>query len=163
MHSALPARKTSNPPPYASLSSRFPMLRRSRVRAIVLCVCALGVILFLFSRLFGHGSGVIPSGTPPVVIVTVVDPYSYSKEYIKNIKENRIEYARNHGKHVSSDRAMPSLVKNTDIRLTQDRLHNILHKHNRLRPQWIAKIVGTSSGSSSCNNQIPPQHLRVVF
>jgi len=97
MHLAVPARKTSNPPPYASQSSRFPTLRRSRVQAKVLYACALGVILFIFSRLFGRGSEVIPSGTPPVVIVTVVDPYSYSKEYIKNIKENRIEYARNHG------------------------------------------------------------------
>ena len=37
------------------------------------------------------------SGTPPVVIVTVVDEENYSQQYIKNIKENRIEYARKHG------------------------------------------------------------------
>ena len=77
-------------------SSRFPILRRSRIQAIVLFVCAAGAVLFILSRIFGGSDGV-PSGTPPVVIVTVVDPKSYSKEYINNIKENRIEYARKHG------------------------------------------------------------------
>lgn len=33
-----------------------------------------------------------------MVIVTVVDEDNYSTQYIKNIKENRIEYARKHGK-----------------------------------------------------------------
>lgn len=72
------------------------MLRRSRVQAMVLFVCALGAILFILSHIFGGSDG-IPVGTPPVVIVTVVDPYSYSEEYINNIKENRNEYARKHG------------------------------------------------------------------
>jgi mannan polymerase II complex MNN11 subunit len=56
----------------------------------------LSAVLFILSRIFG-GSERIPSGTPPVVIVTVVDRESYSKEYIRDIKENRIEYARKHG------------------------------------------------------------------
>jgi mannan polymerase II complex MNN11 subunit len=43
----------------------------------------------------------IPSGTPPVVIVTVLKPEGYSKEYIEDIKDNRIEYARKHGKITS--------------------------------------------------------------
>jgi mannan polymerase II complex MNN11 subunit len=73
------------------------MLRRSRVQAIAITVVAVGAILFLVSRLFGGGER-IPSGTPPVVIVTVVDDSTYTKEYIKNMKENRIEYARKHGK-----------------------------------------------------------------
>lgn len=54
------------------------------------------MLLFLLSHIFGGSDG-ISSGTPPVVIVTVVDPGSYSKEYINNIKENRNEYARKHG------------------------------------------------------------------
>ncbi len=72
------------------------MLRRSRVQAVVVCACAVGVLIFLLHQLFGGGDR-IPSGTPPVVIVTVVDPDNYSKEYINNIKDNRIEYARKHG------------------------------------------------------------------
>jgi mannan polymerase II complex MNN11 subunit len=72
------------------------MLRRSRVQAIVLFACALGAVLFILSHAFGAAGG-IPSGTPPVVIVTVLDPNRFSKEYIQNIKDNRNEYARKHG------------------------------------------------------------------
>lgn len=64
-------------------------------------VCILSGVFFLLSRIFG-GSDAIPSGTPPVVIVTVLDPQTYSKEYIHDIKQNRIEYAKKHGR-VGSD------------------------------------------------------------
>ena len=57
----------------------------------------MGAIIFIISQLFGGGDG-IPSGSPPVVIVTVLDPENYNKEYINNIKDNRLEYARKHGK-----------------------------------------------------------------
>ncbi|KAN0113010.1 glycosyltransferase family 34 protein [Hyaloscypha variabilis] len=96
MHLAMPTRKSSNPPPYATRSTRFPMLRRSRVQAIALCACAVVAVIFILSQIMGGSEG-IPSGTPPVVIVTVVDSDNYSKEYINNIKDNRIEYARKHG------------------------------------------------------------------
>jgi mannan polymerase II complex MNN11 subunit len=43
----------------------------------------------------------IPSGTPPVVIVTVMKADGYSKEYLEDIKDNRIQYARKHGKPTS--------------------------------------------------------------
>jgi hypothetical protein len=56
-------------------------------------------VIFILSQIMGGSEG-IPSGTPPVVIVTVVDSDNYSKEYINNIKDNRIEYARKHGKWV---------------------------------------------------------------
>lgn len=56
----------------------------------------MGAVLFILSRIFGGSDGV-PSGTPPVVIVTVLDPDNYSKEYIDNVKDNRMEYARKHG------------------------------------------------------------------
>jgi hypothetical protein len=100
MHLAMPARKSSNPPPYATRSTRFPILRRSRVQAIVLCACAVGAVIFILSQILGGSSERIPLGTPPVVIVTVLDPDSYSKDYINNIKENRIEYAKKHGKRL---------------------------------------------------------------
>jgi len=77
------------------------MLRRSRAKAIVLCICAFGAVIFILSYIIG-GSERIPSGTPPVVIVTVLDPESYSKEYIEDVKENRMEYARKHGKETFS-------------------------------------------------------------
>lgn len=62
-------------------------------------MCALVVIalVFLFSQIFGGGADRIPSGTPRVVIVTVLDPDNYSKEYLNNIKDNRVEYAKKHG------------------------------------------------------------------
>jgi hypothetical protein len=73
------------------------MLRRSRAQAIVICACAVGVLIFILSQILGGGDN-IPSGTPPVVIVTVLDHAKYEKEYIDNIKENRIQYAAKHGK-----------------------------------------------------------------
>jgi mannan polymerase II complex MNN11 subunit len=72
-------------------------VRRSRIQAIVVGSLVVGSIIWLLSRLFGGGDS-IPSGTPPVVIVTVVDESNYSKEYIKMIKDNRIEYSKKHGK-----------------------------------------------------------------
>jgi len=62
----------------------------------VIGLCVLSAVLFLISHL--GGSDGVPSGTPPVVIVTVLDQDNYSKAYIDNIKENRIEYARKHGR-----------------------------------------------------------------
>jgi mannan polymerase II complex MNN11 subunit len=97
MHLALPARKSSNPTPYVTRTVRLPVLRRSRVQAILLGVCALGAVLFIISRIFG-ASDSAPLGTPPVVIVTVLDLDNYSTEYISNIRENRIEYAKKHGR-----------------------------------------------------------------
>lgn len=73
------------------------MLRRSRVKAILLGLCALAAVLLIASQISG-GSDAIPSGTPPVVLVTVLDPENYSAGYIDNIKQNRIEYAKKHGK-----------------------------------------------------------------
>ena len=80
------------------------------MQAIVLCACAVGAAIFLLSHIFG-GSDRIPSGTPPVVVVTVLDPDNYSKEYIDNVKENRIEYARKHGR---------KSIRPTNIRLGTD-------------------------------------------
>lgn len=103
MHLALPARKSSNPPPYATRSTRFPMLRRSRVQAMVICACAVGAVIFILSQVLGSSEG-IPAGTPLVVIVTVLDPDSYTTDYINNIKENRMEYAKKHGMGLSVSR-----------------------------------------------------------
>lgn len=95
MHMALPTRKPSNPRPYTPRSRTLPMLRRSRVQVIVLGLCALATFLFTISRILGSSER-IPSGTPPVVIVTVLDEH-YSTEYLQTIKENRNAYAKEHG------------------------------------------------------------------
>ncbi|KAG9229866.1 galactosyl transferase GMA12/MNN10 family-domain-containing protein [Amylocarpus encephaloides] len=97
MHLAFPSRKTSNPPQYLpSRTPRFPTLRRSRVQAFVVGALVVGAVLWLISSISGGGER-IPSGTPPVVIVTVVDEESYGQAYVKNVKENRREYAKRHG------------------------------------------------------------------
>ncbi|KAG9248168.1 galactosyl transferase GMA12/MNN10 family-domain-containing protein [Calycina marina] len=97
MHLALPKRKSSDASLYKPRTSRFPTIRRSRVQAGILSFCAIGFFFFIISRVFGGGDG-IPSGTPPVVIVTVINTKAgYSKEYIADIKENRAEYARKRG------------------------------------------------------------------
>jgi mannan polymerase II complex MNN11 subunit len=80
---------------------------------MVLGACALGAALFILSRIFG-GSESIPLGTPSVVIVTVLDPDNYSKDYIENIKENRIEYARKHGKATSSYSNLQTIMFNDE-------------------------------------------------
>jgi mannan polymerase II complex MNN11 subunit len=89
-------------------------LRRSRVQAIVLCACAVGTVIFILSQITG-GLDRIPSGTPPVVIVTVLDPENYSKDYINNIKENRIEYAKKHGKEFGRARWTQNADRVQDI------------------------------------------------
>jgi mannan polymerase II complex MNN11 subunit len=93
------------------------MLRRSRVQAILLCACAVGATIFILSQLLG-GSDPIPSGAPPVVIVTVLDEDNYSKEYIDNVRENRMEYAKKHGEIIADEYKR--------YRLTCYRLHDLL-------------------------------------
>ncbi len=39
------------------------------------------------------------SGKPPVVVVTVLDEKSDNSEYIKNIRDNRLQYAEKHGEN----------------------------------------------------------------
>ncbi|SPO03409.1 related to alpha-1,2-galactosyltransferase [Cephalotrichum gorgonifer] len=100
MHFAYPPRKSSNPPPFRPRSSRLAAARRSRLRTVAL----IGVgFLFLLYLLRGKSTGTakgttrhIPSGSPPVVIVTVVN-YDNGMEYADVVKENRISYAKLHG------------------------------------------------------------------
>lgn len=83
------------------------MLRRSRVQAIVLGLCALGMLLFTISRIFGSSDG-IPSGTPPVVIVTVLDVDHYGATYLESVKQNRDDYAKKHGERDLDRRCLPT-------------------------------------------------------
>ncbi|KAF7545751.1 hypothetical protein G7Z17_g8945 [Cylindrodendrum hubeiense] len=99
MHFAYPPRKGSNPPPFQPRSSKVPILRPSRLRTILLLVLT---VIGCFWFLSGPKKETpykehAPSGNPPVVILTVVDPTKYSESYLKSITDNREEYAAKHG------------------------------------------------------------------
>ena len=49
----------------------------------------------------------VPSGNPPVVIVTVLDPNTFSTTYLDTIRDNRKSYAEKHG--MSLQRIHPTL------------------------------------------------------
>ncbi|UNI16093.1 putative alpha-1,6-mannosyltransferase mnn11 [Purpureocillium takamizusanense] len=102
MHFAYPPRKSSNPPPFRPRSARLPLLRRSRLKTIGL---GLFVFLCIFYLLFGRSKPSpyherVPSGTPSVVLVTVIDPTNWNNAYLSTIKENREQYAARHGYEV---------------------------------------------------------------
>lgn len=123
------------------------MLRRSRAKTIALCACAIGAFFFILSQLFGGPEG-IPSGTPPVVIVTVLDSDNYSKDYINNIKDNRIEYARKHGKICGE------IVSRTTA-YTINRIYNFLPKHQGLRLIWLSYLLVACASDAPCPDKIP--------
>lgn len=81
---------------YSARSSRGPLFRRSRIQFLVFCAIGIGALLFVISKIVG-GLDSAPPGTPPVVIVTVLEPGSHSKRYLDDVKENREHYARKHG------------------------------------------------------------------
>ena len=80
MHFAYPPRKSSDPPPFRPRSSRVPFLRRSRLRTVIIGLLALLGLFYVLSgssedqKYYEH----VPSGNPPVVIVTVVTPRTTS-------------------------------------------------------------------------------------
>ncbi|KAH7160725.1 galactosyl transferase GMA12/MNN10 family-domain-containing protein [Dactylonectria macrodidyma] len=105
MQFAYPPRKSSNPPPFRPRTSNIP-LRPSRLRTILLLV--LGVV-GLFWLLSGPRKETpyrehVPSGKPPVVILTVIDPTKYSDAYLKTITDNREQYAAKHGYEIMTVR-----------------------------------------------------------
>ena len=99
MHFALPNKNNMNSPHegmYKPRTTARPMwMRRSRSKYLLLWVLGGVALVFLLLKLvFGGGP---PAGTPPVVIVTVLNPMAHSKQYLDTIKDNREEYARKHG------------------------------------------------------------------
>ncbi|KAI1002782.1 hypothetical protein K3495_g5424 [Podosphaera aphanis] len=96
MHMALPLRRSSNILPYSNRPSRLLVLRRSKLKTIALLFCVIGSFIFALSQIFGSSDPIL-DGNPPVVIVTVLDPSKYNDEYLDNIKENRMRYAKKHG------------------------------------------------------------------
>ncbi|PHH63143.1 hypothetical protein CDD81_6294 [Ophiocordyceps australis] len=99
MHFAYPPRKKSNPQPFRPRSTRLPLLRRSRIKALALLFLAcllLGYLVF-GSRKPSPYHERVPSGSPSVVLVTIIDPTSYNNAYLNTIKENREQYGAKHG------------------------------------------------------------------
>ncbi|KAI2642222.1 galactosyl transferase GMA12/MNN10 family-domain-containing protein [Xylaria nigripes] len=96
MHYAYPPRKDSNATPFRPRRSRFPIVRRSHLKTIILL--ALGIISFiwLFSGSKHKASRPI-TGKPPVVVVTVFDDKYDNTAYSQLIKDNRVHYAEKHG------------------------------------------------------------------
>ncbi|KAK5101808.1 putative alpha-1,6-mannosyltransferase mnn11 [Lithohypha guttulata] len=101
MHFALPPRKTSFPPPYARVSAKnYSEKRRRQIQYLAYLIFAV-LTLYLVAAFFTgeyvrSQDGTISPGAS-VVIVTVLDEVSMSKDYISVIKENRDDYARRHG------------------------------------------------------------------
>ncbi|MCJ1278582.1 hypothetical protein MMC21_006399 [Puttea exsequens] len=96
MHFALPPRKTSHPPPYARASRSSP-IRRKQLQFGAIIACGVLLLLYLATYLFSGYSERAPSGTPEVVVVTILDEATMSDEYRDRIKENRNYYAARHG------------------------------------------------------------------
>ncbi|KAH6897408.1 galactosyl transferase GMA12/MNN10 family-domain-containing protein [Thelonectria olida] len=99
MHFAYPPRKRSDPPPFRPKSTRLPFLRPSRLRTIVLLLLTVigGAWFFLGSKSQPPYREHVPSGSPPVLILTVLDTTKYTEAYLQTIKDNREQYAQRHG------------------------------------------------------------------
>jgi mannan polymerase II complex MNN11 subunit len=98
MQFAYSPRKNSDPPPFKPRSATSPLLRGIRLRTVFLIGLGIVLVLVLLSRSgIKDGGERIPSGKPPVVIVTVIDQ-TYDTTYIERVKENREQYAALYGK-----------------------------------------------------------------
>ncbi|PSR90507.1 galactosyl transferase GMA12/MNN10 family-domain-containing protein [Coniella lustricola] len=117
MHLPYPARKDSNPALFQPRSSNsrgsgmpfskgLTLPRRYRQHGIVLIVFVLVALVWILTHGSGSGSrhggpvgtaNHVPSGTPPAVIVTVLDENRFGAKYTALLKENRKLYAEKYG------------------------------------------------------------------
>ena len=138
MHFALPPRKTSHPPPYARAAAARNSSERRRKLCQLGSYIVLGVLtiyLILHYAFSSPHTGMeeierIPSGTAPVVIVTVLDEEHMSPAYIQKIKANREDYASRHG---APPRLLYRFFPQTLTPSLLSRLHQLLHERNNLR------------------------------
>lgn len=115
MHLPYPPRKSSNPAPFIARGSRTPnfsgrlaLPRRYRGRAAAIAVIFIVAVVWLLTRggslSHAHKGGRpgmanhVPSGKPPVVIVTALDEETFGTKYADLLKENRKLYAERHGR-----------------------------------------------------------------
>ena len=85
----------------------MPGLRRSRLKLIALVGLAFLTLLYVATRSSSSSGNASPAkraprGTPPVVLVTVLDQSKYSGAYLEMVRENRIKYAEKHGMFIIS-------------------------------------------------------------
>jgi mannan polymerase II complex MNN11 subunit len=102
MHFAFPPRKPSAHTTMYPARSKAPLFRRSRIQFLVLCALGIGTLIFIIAKILGIVGGA-PAGTPPVVIITVLNPGTQNKEYLDDIRANREEYAKKHGNTVKCE------------------------------------------------------------
>lgn len=77
-----------------------------------LIACCILTIFYLSTSLFSAPRESIPSGTPEVVVVTVLDEATMSEGYRNRIVENRKYYAAKQG--VYSRRNREKRIRETD-------------------------------------------------
>ena len=105
MHFAYPPRKSSHPPPYAvrPARSQFSARRRWQLQFLaVVLLSALTFTYFLFKLFYRHDGVTIStvegsSGSPPVVIVTVLEE-GMDDTHRDIVMNNRQAYVERHGK-----------------------------------------------------------------
>lgn len=155
MHFAFPPRKPSaHSTMFTARASKAPLFRRSRIQFLVLCALGIGTLLFIIAKILGFGGGA-PPGTPLVVIVTVINPESQSKQYIADIKENREQYAKKHGKTQTRGRY-------EDKRLTTSRICDFFPNRPRL-PDWrFASILGETPRHAPRPHELPIHGVLLV-
>lgn len=158
MHFAYPPRKSSNPPPFRPRTSKLPHLRRSRLKTLFLVLGAFVLGLYLLSGSSSPGPyhEHVPSGSPPVVIVTVLDATRYHAGYLNTVKENRELYARKHGGHIQAS-SWPQSRELIPFRLRGHDSPLLRLRHSRRSP-----FMGQGPGHAPCADQIPRLHLCVV-
>ena len=99
MHLAYHSRKSSTAPPFPRVA-KMPGLRRSQLKVIGLVGFVFLILLHFITKPNGRHAPYkeyIPSGHPPVVVLTVLDEAKHSSTYLEAVKENRIQYAEKHG------------------------------------------------------------------
>ena len=68
------------------------------MQVLGIIACAVLTLIYFATRLFSRAGEKIPTGTPEVIIVTLLDDATMSDEYRDRIMENRRYYANKHGK-----------------------------------------------------------------
>lgn len=94
----------------------------------------------------------VPSGSPPVVVVTVFNS-EHGLDYKNTIKENRINYAKLHGMRGRTGEGKRN--RERDLLTSAHRVRNVLPAHRRLRPPRLAHVVDEGRGHAPRFHEVP--------
>ena len=145
--------------PRQKLLPRVPRNKRTGA-AILLVLMVFGWLMFARGGRRqpiqpSHPKGVadhVPSGKPPVVIVTVLDTSDHPKMYIDSVKENRKRYAELHGMY------LVMVYDTSHVLFLTLRLHDRIwysgHQGWRLRPSRVLILLDQSCGYA-------PRHCKI--